>query len=326
VFCRAAKGSDERKGRPPRGLALTGTVEVAEPHKCSLWYSAPVRNLTFSLGFSRELFSIVLHDYLQPQREFPKNPKAVTQGAKLCFKERETSERRRSLVGWLRRLETPTISKIVAMRWASSAVLSLTVVLVTSDCSDTRADRARIEPVYDQQTGRLQLLRYDSDGDGKIDTWSYMDGTRVLRIEIDKDEDGKLDRWEYYGPDQKIEKVGSSRANDGKVDTWSYPGPDGSIARVEVSTRHDGEMNRTEYYEKGVLVRAEEDSDGDGKPDKWESYDGGRMASVAFDTSHRGTPDRRLVYGSQGTARVEIDSSGDGHFVAVREPEPAHRK
>ena len=88
----------------------------------------------------------------------------------------------------------------------------------------------RIEPVYDKTTGRLQLLKYDSDGDGKIDTVSYMDGARVLRIEIDKDEDGKIDRWEYYGAGSKLEKVGFSRANDGKEDAWSYAGPDGAIA------------------------------------------------------------------------------------------------
>ena len=139
----------------------------------------------------------------------------------------------------------------------TSAVLTLTLVLVSTACSNKGGNNTRIEPVYDQQTGKLQLLRYDSDGDGKIDTWSYMDGTRVLRIEIDKDEDGKLDRWEYYGQNQKLERIGSSRANDGKIDTWSYPGPDGSIARIEISTRHDGKMNRTEYYEKSVLVRAE---------------------------------------------------------------------
>ena len=52
-----------------------------------------------------------------------------------------------------------------------------------------------------------------------------MDGARVVRIEIDKDEDGKIDRWEYYGPDQKLEKVGFSRANDGKEDAWSYSDP-----------------------------------------------------------------------------------------------------
>src|SRR5574340_1371918 len=84
----------------------------------------------------------------------------------------------------------------------------------------------RIEPVYDKTTGRLQLLKYDSDGDGKIDTWTYMDGPRVVRIEIDKDEDGKIDRWEYYDANQKLSKVGFSRLNDGKEDAWSYTGTD----------------------------------------------------------------------------------------------------
>ena len=70
---------------------------------------------------------------------------------------------------------------------------------------------ANIEPVYDKLTGKLRLLKYDSNGDGKVDTWSYMDGTRVVRIEIDMDEDGKIDRWEYYDADQKLEKTGTSQ-------------------------------------------------------------------------------------------------------------------
>jgi hypothetical protein len=183
----------------------------------------------------------------------------------------------------------------------------------------------RIQPVYDQKTGKLQLLKYDSDKNGVIDTWSYMDGARVVRIEIDKDEDGKIDRWEYYGPDQKLEKVGFSRLKDGKEDAWSYTGPDGSIVRIDVSTRRDGKANRTEHYKSDVLVSAEEDSDEDGQIDKWETYDGERLATVAFDTMHRGKPDRRLIYGSNGSARLEVDRAGDGHFVAVNDAAPARR-
>jgi hypothetical protein len=183
----------------------------------------------------------------------------------------------------------------------------------------------RIQPVYDQKTGKLQLLKYDADKNGVIDTWSYMDGARVVRIEIDKDEDGKIDRWEYYGPDQKLEKVGFSRLKDGKEDAWSYTGPDGSIVRIDVSTRRDGKANRTEHYKNDVLVSAEEDSDEDGQIDKWETYDGERLAMVAFDTMHRGKPDRRLIYGPNGSARLEIDRTGDGNFVAVNDAAPASR-
>jgi len=180
-----------------------------------------------------------------------------------------------------------------------------------------RSENSNIEPVYDKLTGRLQLLKYDANRNGTFETLSYMDGTRVLRIEIDTDEDGKIDRWEHYGADQKLERVGTSRANDGKEDAWSYAGPDGAIVRIDVSTERDGKVTRTEYYEKGALVRAEEDSDKDGKIDKWETWEAGRLGAVAFDTVGRGTPDRRLIYGADGSARLEVDENGTGQFVAV---------
>ena len=193
----------------------------------------------------------------------------------------------------------------------------LVVALIWPACGPS-ADRKKIEPVYDKQTGRLQVLKYDSDGDGKVDTISHMDGARVLRIEIDKDEDGRVDRWEYYDANQKLEKVGFSRAGDGQEDAWSSAGPDGSIARIDISLARDGKVTRREYYEKDTLVRAEEDGDGDGVFDKWEAYEGGRLASVAFDTLHRGKPDRRLVYGADGSARLEVDPAGDGRFVVQK--------
>lgn len=194
----------------------------------------------------------------------------------------------------------------------------LVTALLLSGCGRPSADEKKlISPEYDQQTGKLRLLKYDSNGNGKVDTWSYMDGARVVRIEIDEDEDGKIDRWEYYGPDQKVEKVGFSRAKDGKEDAWSYLAPDGSIDRVEISTKRDGKISRIEHYQHNALASAEEDSDGDGKVDKWETYDGARLASVAFDTQHRGTPDRRLIYAVDGTVRLEVDAKGDGHFAAA---------
>jgi len=172
-------------------------------------------------------------------------------------------------------------------------------------------------PEYDKTTGKLTLLKYDSDGDGKVDTWSYMDGARVMRIEVDEDDDGKIDRWEYYDRNQKLEKMGTSRAHDGRTDAWSYFAVDGSLARIDVAPAHDGRTTRVEHYLNGLLVSAEEDTNGDGKIDKWETYDGEHLASVAFDTAYRGTPDRRLIYGHNGAARLEVDPKGTGRFVAA---------
>ncbi len=180
-------------------------------------------------------------------------------------------------------------------------------------------EHQQIEPQYDKQTGRLRLLKYDGNRNGKVDAISYMDGSRVLRIEIDKDEDGRVDRWEYYDAQQNLVKVGFSRSGDGKEDAWSYAAADGTPVRLEISTHGDGKVTRTEYYEKGAIVRAEEDSDGDGAIDRWETYsDAGsesRLVSVAFDTGHHGRPDRRLTYEADGAVRVEVDPDGDGRFV-----------
>jgi antitoxin component YwqK of YwqJK toxin-antitoxin module len=170
---------------------------------------------------------------------------------------------------------------------------------------DQAAGPQPVQKIYNKKTGRLERLDYDTKKSGRVDTRCYMDGTRLLRIEIDRDGDGKIDRWEYYGADQKLEKVGISRQNDGIVDAWAYSAPDGTMARLEISTARDGKVTRTEYYEGGALVRAEEDTHAGGRPDKWETYKNGALESVAFDTTRRGTPDRRLTYLPNGKVVTE---------------------
>ena len=212
---------------------------------------------------------------------------------------------------------TGQVDGVGAPKAAAAALLFLALCL--TGCNRGSEPRRQIQPEYDRQTGRLRILRYDADGDGKVDTISHMDGSRVLSIEIDKNEDGVIDRWEHYDNDQKLEKVGFSRANDGKEDTWLYARSDGSIERIDISLARDGTITRREYYENGVVVRAEEDSDGDGAVDKWETYEGDRLAAVAFDTGHRGRLDRRFIYGPDGSVRFEIDPDGDGAFVVQKQ-------
>jgi hypothetical protein len=162
-------------------------------------------------------------------------------------------------------------------------------------CAAPSTDK-RVQASYEKGTGKLSQLTVDAKKDGKPNIYSYMDGTKFVRIEIDNDEDSKIDRWEYYSADQKLEKVGSSRLNDGKPDLWAYQAADGSVAKIELSSKRDGKIDRVEFYEKGALVRAEQDSDGDGRPDKWETYADGALATVSFDTKHTGTPDRVIDY------------------------------
>src|SRR5687767_10372697 len=128
------------------------------------------------------------------------------------------------------------------MKIPSLVVIVVAVAVSSLACGASGKKNTQIEPVYDAVTGRLQLLKYDSNGNGTLDTWSYMDAARVVRIEIDQDEDGKIERWEHYDADQKMEKVGFSRANDGKEDAWSYAGADGAVVRVEISGNRDGKV------------------------------------------------------------------------------------
>jgi hypothetical protein len=216
-------------------------------------------------------------------------------------------------------------NRISKLNQVSSRLAIAVFALAAASCDTAPTPTNRLEASYNQTSGKLEVLKYDSDGDGKFDTVSYMDGTRIVRIEIDKDEDGKIDRWEYYGPGQKLERVGYSRANDGIEDAWSIIDANGSVARIEIATKRDGKPNRFEYYTDNVLTRVEEDTDGDGRVDKWETYDGQRLASVAFDVRHRGTPDRRLVYGKDGSAQMEVDETGTGQFVAQNEASARQR-
>lgn len=185
----------------------------------------------------------------------------------------------------------------------------LLLAIVSVACS--RPAGGEITPIYDVKTGKLAQLVYDDNRDGRADTWSYMDGARIVRIELDTNHDGIIDRWEYYDAAGKLEKVGQSRAGDGHVDTWMYPNPDGSIARVEQAARGDGRVTRREYYDAGQLARVEEDRDGDGRADRWETYSGSVLTGVAFDTSGQGVPDRRFVYKADGSLDHIEDVSGN---------------
>lgn len=135
------------------------------------------------------------------------------------------------------------------------------------------SQRSQLRPFYDPGSGRLERLEYDANADGRVDTWSYMDGARFVRIEVDRDGDGVVDRWEHYSPEGTLEKVGISRANDGRADAWAYQGAGGTVARLEVSNPRDGEISRVEYYEDG-LARAEGDTAGDGTLDETVSAGG----------------------------------------------------
>ena len=201
-------------------------------------------------------------------------------------------------------------TSITAKSWFAIAVLTSAAACGSPQATE-RPGSEQLQPEYDE-AGKLTRLTYDRNGDGKVDAWGFMDGSRVVRVELDENADGTPDSWEYHS-------AGAAPA----APPGRLGGMDKTVERIERATQFDGRVTRREYFDAGVLARAEEDTDSDGKTDKWETYANGSLATLALDTQGRGTPDRRLVYGADGALlRVEADPDGIGTFRAL--PQPPH--
>ena len=204
------------------------------------------------------------------------------------------------------------------------AVLGVMAILGFAAWARTgRSDfSAAIKPTYDKQTGRLTQLAYDSDHDGRPDTWTDMDGAKPLRTRIDRNGDGKIDRWEEYDEAGALIKVGFSRRDNGIADAWVSEVQGSSVQRIEISsTADERKIDRWEYYDKDrrVLVRVEEDTVGDGRPHRWETYRGGTLETVAFDEDGDGKPDSRLTYRGPVLTLIESHADGSGRFSVRKE-------
>jgi hypothetical protein len=137
---------------------------------------------------------------------------------------------------------------------------------------------------YDPKTGRLTRIDGDTNKDGRIETFSYWDATRIIRIEIDRDEDGKIDRWEHYDDKNKLTRVGSSSKDDGVEDTWTYPDGSGFLAKVETDLDRDGTIDKREIYVQTPATPA------------------GRVLSIVeLGLDQAGNPSRRLHYRPDGS-------------------------
>jgi hypothetical protein len=220
----------------------------------------------------------------------------------------------------LTRRESPDL---LTSCWFSAVAVAC---IVAGSCSDPDRDRLKqtTKATYDQSTGRLKELTYDANKNGRIDTWTDMDGTRPLRARIDRNEDGRLDRWEYYDEKGQLAKVGFSRSDDGTPDAWAFAGQDGKVVRIEISSvKDEAKIDRWERYEPrgdspegvGALLAADEDTNHDGRRDKWETYEGGALKTAAFDEDHDGRPDRRLTYAAGTLTLIESEPDASGSYT-----------
>ncbi len=211
-------------------------------------------------------------------------------------------------------------------------------MIAAASCSKPTADQARVKATtqasYDLKTGKLSEITFDKNKNGRIDTWTKMNGSVPVSSRMDTNEDGKLDRWETYGPDGKLTQVDWERAPvpgpanpnpnyTGKPNATAYVNADDVVERIEyyeisdVTTQKD--ITRREFYNAAKqLTRAEEDSDGDGLMDRFETYVNAVLSTVEFDEKkpYDGKPDRRITYSPDGVpVLIETEPDGKGGYL-----------
>jgi hypothetical protein len=184
---------------------------------------------------------------------------------------------------------------------------------------------------YDPQTGQLIQITYDRNSNGRIDTWTRMQGARPISSELDTNEDGVIDRWEEYDAEERLTRAGWTRQPSPDpakpvADTWLYPSADGKTSRIEyLDADNTGKqvVARREFYEGERLARVEEDKDGDDVTDQWETWEGGTLKYAEFDEGNDGKPDRRFTY-DKGVL-VLIESAPDPSGAYTRRVVPGSR-
>jgi hypothetical protein len=113
-----------------------------------------------------------------------------------------------------------------------------------------------------REGGRTVRETFDDRGTGTPDRILYYDatGTQVVRSEEDTNGDGRIDTWTDYKNGQIVNRR-SDTHGDGTIDTWTFY-HDGQVVRLEQDTDGDGLPDRIEFYEGGHRVREEQDRNG----------------------------------------------------------------
>ncbi|MBI2985864.1 MAG: FlxA-like family protein [Deltaproteobacteria bacterium] len=126
-----------------------------------------------------------------------------------------------------------------------------------------------------------EIIRQEeaTNGDGKVNTWSYFKDGKLVRREVDAKGNGRPDIIYYYEND-KLTREERDEHGDGQP-SYRAIYQDGRLARVEKDLNHDGKMDLWIYYDTAkegeVVLKEERDLNGDGAVDLWSYYEAGRL-------------------------------------------------
>ncbi|MFQ5683285.1 MAG: hypothetical protein ACE5HC_08445 [Candidatus Binatia bacterium] len=143
-----------------------------------------------------------------------------------------------------------------------------------------------------RKPGEIIRQEEDTNGDGKVDTWSSFNEGKLARREVDTQGNGTPDTVYYYKDDQ--------------------------IAREERDDNGDGQPAYRALYQNGHLAKVEKDIDRDGKIDLWTTYDTSQTDKVVLkeerDLNSDGAVDLWSYYKEGRLVRRDVSAVGLEHL------------
>ena len=121
-----------------------------------------------------------------------------------------------------RRIRSSLQGVILVVGLAVAAVSGVVAYRAGGPYGDLNDQGPRVSRAYNPATGKLTLVAYAADGSLRLDHLCYMDGERLLRMDVDDNAHGAVERREYYGPGERLERT--EYLDRGQVTRTETPG------------------------------------------------------------------------------------------------------
>jgi hypothetical protein len=165
---------------------------------------------------------------------------------------------------------------------------------------------------YDS-AGNVTAESKDTNGDCKIDTWTYLESGVVVRQGQDTKAAGRPDVLTIFGADGK--PIAQELVSDPKrkrPDKKLTLDANGQVTSQCVDTNGNGTLDARAIVAGGVVTEVWIDTKGKGIADQRELYEGGQRAALEADTNGDKRVDVVQVFAGGQLARQDEDTNYDG--------------
>jgi len=184
---------------------------------------------------------------------------------------------------------------------AGGAICALALLAFQSGCSgSTQAGAKSAEGGPQRRDTRVvhedcdisSAEKLDANGDGKRDVWLVKSGGRETCRAVDLNFDGKVDGYSYFDGSGQLRRRERDYDRDGKIDEIQIYQA-GSLTEQQRSTILAGRLDTWQFYQGGKLARTERDSDSDAIVDQWWEFAAGneKCPMIHSDVDGDGRPD-----------------------------------